>query len=52
MSEKVKEELLEQLARQNPQALLLEPRDIYDEALVDITDDPGGAFSGCLLQRK
>ena len=41
MSEGVKEELLEQLARQNPQALLLEPRDIYDEALVGITDEPG-----------
>jgi|TARA_Y100000310_G_scaffold74364_2_gene70546 hypothetical protein len=37
MSEK---ELLEQLAQQNPQALLLEPRDVYDAALVAITDEP------------
>ena len=34
------ETLLEQLVRQNPQALLLEPRDVYDEALVDVTNEP------------
>ncbi len=37
--------LLKQLVRQNPEALLLEPRDIYDEALVDITDEPKDHWS-------
>ena len=31
---------LEELQRRNPEALLLEPRDIYAEALVGVTDQP------------
>lgn len=34
------EALLVRLVELNPEALLLEPRDQYDLALVDITDDP------------
>ena len=33
-------ELVERLRRLNPDALLLEPRDYYDRALVGITTDP------------
>ena len=32
--------LVQRLARQNPEALLLEPRHIYDEALIDVTNEP------------
>ncbi len=34
------EEVLEKLTKLNPEALLLEPREVYDTALVDVTDDP------------
>ena len=34
------EEILEALDKLNPQALLLEPRDVYNPALVGVTDDP------------
>lgn len=34
------EEVLEKLETVNPEALLLEPREVYDPALVDVTDDP------------
>ena len=33
-------ELLDRLEGLNPEALLLEPRDVYDKALVGVTDDP------------
>ena len=32
--------LVRRLAIQNPEALLLEPRYIYDEALIDVTNEP------------
>ena len=34
------EEVLQKLDKLNPNALLLEPRTVYDGALVDVTDDP------------
>ena len=34
------QEVTEKLETLNPEACLLEPRDVYDKALVDITDDP------------
>ena len=34
------EEVLQKLDKLNPNALLLEPRTVYDKALVDVTDDP------------
>ena len=34
------QEVLTRLVEVNPEALLLEPRDAYDRALVDLTDDP------------
>jgi len=34
------ENLVQRLARKNPQALLLEPRHIYDEALIGVTNEP------------
>jgi hypothetical protein len=34
------EQILEKLSNLNPEALLLEPREVYDPALVDVTDDP------------
>jgi hypothetical protein len=33
-------EVLQALEAQNPDALLLEPRDMYDSALVGLTDNP------------
>jgi len=33
-------EVLAKLEGLNPEALLLEPRSVYDTALVDVTDDP------------
>ena len=33
-------EILAALEKQNPDALLLEPREVYDSCLVDITDEP------------
>ena len=32
--------VLPKLRQLNPEALLLEPRDVYDSALVDLTDSP------------
>jgi hypothetical protein len=32
--------VVERLAALNPDALLLEPREVYDAALVGVTDDP------------
>ena len=32
--------VLPKLRKLNPEALLLEPRDVYDSALVDLTDAP------------
>ncbi len=34
------EQIVERLAEVNPEAYLLEPRDVYDAALVGLTDDP------------
>lgn len=34
------EQIIRRLNEHNPEALLLEPRDVYDVALVDITDKP------------
>jgi hypothetical protein len=34
------QEVLAKLDKLNPEALLLEPRSVYDTALVDVTDDP------------
>ena len=34
------QEVLARLDEVNPDALLLEPREVYDKALVDVTDDP------------
>ncbi len=34
------QEVLEKLDGLNSDALLLEPREVYDKALVDVTDDP------------
>ena len=34
------EEILSALEAKNPDALLLEPRDIYDPCIVDMTDAP------------
>ena len=34
------EAVLKELEALNPDALLLEPRDVYDPALVGVTDDP------------
>lgn len=31
---------IQRLAALNPEALLLEPRDVYDSCVVDITDNP------------
>ena len=33
-------EVLARLSALNPEALLLEPREVYDKALVGVTDDP------------
>ena len=33
-------ELIDKLEKLNPDAALLEPRSVYDTALVDVTDDP------------
>ena len=33
-------EILERLVQLNPEALLLEPREIYDSCVVGITDEP------------
>ena len=38
-------ELLRELERLNPDALLLEPREVYDAALIGITDEPGDHWS-------
>ena len=32
--------VVDELRRRNPDALLLEPREVYDEALVGVTDNP------------
>ena len=37
---RVVENLVQRLTQQNPEALLLEPRHIYDEALIDVTNEP------------
>jgi hypothetical protein len=34
------EQIIRRLVELNPDALLLEPREVYDAALVDITNDP------------
>ena len=34
------EQIIQRLSEHNPDALLLEPRRVYDVALVDITDQP------------
>ena len=38
------EEVLKELEALNPDAMLLEPRDIYDPALIGITDDPNDSW--------
>ena len=37
-------EVLRDLEELNPDALLLEPRDVYDPALIGITDDPNDSW--------
>lgn len=36
----MKKDIIEKLFEKNPEALLLEPRELYDRALVGITDNP------------
>jgi len=37
-------EVLRDLEELNPDAMLLEPRDVYDPALIGITDDPNDSW--------
>lgn len=38
------EEVLRELETLNPNAMLLEPREVYDPALIGITDDPNDSW--------
>ena len=38
------EEVLRELEALNPNAMLLEPREVYDRALIGVTDDPNDSW--------
>ena len=48
------EQIIRRLNEHNPEALLLEPRKVYDVALVDITDKPSDHWCGvaCIAVRR